>query len=270
MRLTVLIENTAPPGLKEEWGLSLHIRYKGKEYLLDTGGSGLFAENARTLGIDLSAVDAAVLSHAHNDHSDGMDVFFRENDRAFFYIRQGAGENCYTLYDDEYVYEGIHRGWLETYAHRIRWAEGHQVLDPGVSLLPHSTPGLEAVGEKARMYILEGETYKPDDLSHEQSLIFDTAKGLVILNACSHAGADVIVREAMAAFPGRPVEAMIGGFHLFETPPKEVEALALRLGDTVVARVLTGHCTGQAAYDIIEGVLGDRVAYLATGSVFDL
>ena len=57
-------------------GLSLFIRIKinNKKYtlLFDTGpDEGLAVENASKLGIDLSEVDAIVLSHGHFDHYGG-------------------------------------------------------------------------------------------------------------------------------------------------------------------------------------------------------
>ena len=268
MKCTVLIENTAPEHLIAEWGLSVYIEYNGLRILLDTGASGNFAENASRLSIDLSRVDFGVLSHAHNDHSDGMDVFFEMNKRAPFYIRRGAQENCYTQYGEDMVYEGIPTGWLDLFSNRIIFAEGNMQVAKGVWLLPHTTPGLEETGRKAHMYVdVDGE-WLADDLSHEQSLVFETENGLVIFNSCSHAGADVIVREAQQALPGRDVFAIIGGFHLFETPEGDVRALARRLGDTGVQRVITGHCTGGHSYAVIADELGDAVSYLATGSVF--
>lgn len=78
MKVTVLVDNLRNGPLKGEWGLSFLIEYEKWKILLDTGASGLFARNARRLGIDLGEVDHAVLSHAHYDHSDGMSAFFRE------------------------------------------------------------------------------------------------------------------------------------------------------------------------------------------------
>ncbi len=46
MRATVLVDNLEHNGLKGEWGLSIYIEYRDKKILLDTGASGLFAENA--------------------------------------------------------------------------------------------------------------------------------------------------------------------------------------------------------------------------------
>ena len=107
----------------------------------------------------------------------------------------------------------------------------------------------------------------PDDFSHEQSLVFSTPKGLVIFNSCCHGGADNIVREVADTFPGQPISAIVGGFHLYDTPAQEVRAFAHRLGETGVTQVITGHCTGPEALDILTQVLGSRVQPLSTGLV---
>lgn len=270
MKFTVLIENTAPPQLEEEWGLSLFIEYGGKRILLDTGASGAFAENADRLGIDLAAVDFGVLSHAHFDHSDGMDVFFERNERAPFYLREGTEEHCYSKSDEGMGYSGIAKGFLERFRSRIIYVAGAAQVTDGVWLLPHTAPGLEQVGLRSNMYIKQGDAFVADDLSHEQSLVFDTERGLVIFNSCSHAGADVIVAEAMEALPGRPVLAMIGGFHLFDTTAEEVKVMGEHLLALDVERIITGHCTGEASYDVLADVLGERLSYLGTGLEFEL
>ena len=71
MKLTALIENKATGNLSGEHGLAVHIVYNGKQYLLDTGASNQFQNNAIKLGIDLKSVDNAALSHCHYDHSGG-------------------------------------------------------------------------------------------------------------------------------------------------------------------------------------------------------
>ena len=76
LEMTVLIDNVAAEPLAGEWGLSILITADDRSILLDTGASHLFAQNAERLGIDLNSVDTGVLSHAHYDHSDGMDTFF--------------------------------------------------------------------------------------------------------------------------------------------------------------------------------------------------
>lgn len=90
MKMVVLVENSSRCRLCAEHGLSVYIEYEGKTYLLDTGATALFAENAKELGVDLSKVDTAFLSHAHYDHSGGFEEFFKKNDKAAVY----AGDVC--------------------------------------------------------------------------------------------------------------------------------------------------------------------------------
>ena len=109
----------------------------------------------------------------------------------------------------------------------------------------------------------------PDDFAHEQSLVFETPKGLVVFNSCSHGGADTIIKEVAATFADRRIIALIGGFHLFMTPEKEVRALAERIRATGIERVYTGHCTGTKAFQILKEELGDQVEQLSTGLVME-
>ncbi|MCR5003218.1 MAG: MBL fold metallo-hydrolase, partial [Bacteroidales bacterium] len=54
---------------------------KTDEYsiLLDTGASGLFMENADTMGLDLSDLNYVFISHGHADHAGGLESLLREN-----------------------------------------------------------------------------------------------------------------------------------------------------------------------------------------------
>lgn len=267
MIATILIDNISNrPDLTAEWGLSIHIEHQGRKYLLDTGASETFAQNADALGIDLSQVEFGILSHAHHDHADGMDTFFARNAAAPFYLRAGSKENCYGCKDDEMLdYIGIKKGILETFASRIRYAEGKQELAPGVYLLGHTAPDLDECGQRYQMFLKIADQFMYDDFRHEQSLIFDTDKGLIIFNSCCHGGADLIIQEALDAFPGRKVYAIVGGFHLFQTSAGQVKEFARRLEETGVEHVVTGHCTGQEAFDILKDMLGDKVRQMETG-----
>lgn len=270
MRATVLIDNLTQGTLGAEWGLSILMDYQGHKVLLDTGASDKFAKNAEKLGLDLSEVEFGVLSHAHYDHADGMETFFEKNADAPFYVREGAKENCYGKRWIFHKYIGIRRGVMEKYKERIHYADANQEVIPGVYLLAHTTDGLEKYGEKNFLYVKQGLRYRPDSFAHEQSLIFDTEKGLVIFNSCSHGGADNIIQEVSAAYPGRSILALIGGFHLYHSTDEEIRALANRIRATGIQKIYTGHCTGEHAYDILKEELGDQAEQLRTGMVIEL
>ena len=282
MLVKVLIDNIASftDGTPEsprrklfgEWGLSVYVEFEGKRYLLDTGASHLFAKNARVMGVDLSKVDVGILSHAHYDHANGLAKFFALNKTAPFYLRKGAAENCYHAHKlfgklTYHEYIGIHKGWLKRFADRIRYVEGDMQIAPNVYLVPHKTAGLESIGERAHLSVKENGTYRYDSFDHEQSLVFDTPRGLFVMNSCSHAGADNIVKEIEMTFPDKRIYAILGGFHLFRYKDGEVRAFAERLRELDVQRIYTGHCTGDRAYGILREILGDRVQQMHCGMI---
>lgn len=271
MKITTVVENNAPEnsGLSGEWGLSLHISFEGKQYLLDTGKTDLYAENAPKLGVSIADVDTAVLSHAHYDHSGGYDSFFTINRKAKLYLRSCCKENCYGQHGWKRAYIGIPRGIMKKYEDRIVRVDGDYQLDENVWLIPHKQENLGPIGKKAKLYIRKGLRFYPDDFLHEQSLVFKTEKGLVILNSCSHSGAYNIIREVQKTFEGQPVLAMIGGFHLKSSSPEEVREFGENLKKCEVKYLYTGHCTGIPAYQILKGILGDRLQPLTTGTVIE-
>lgn len=269
MRATVLVDNIANDNLSGEWGLSLVIEYRGKQILLDAGASNLYLKNAKKLGITISDVEYAVLSHGHYDHANGMESFFKENEKAKFYLRSGTGENCYAKAFVFRKYIGIPKHILSTYGDRIIMADGDCRLMEGVTLNPHKTAGLAEIGKQNKMYIRKNHRWLPDDFSHEQSLVFDTQEGLVIFNSCSHGGADNIINEISVIYPNKKIRALIGGFHIFNKSEDEVRALAERLHETGVEEIYTGHCTGKKAFQILKEELGDRVKQLKVGMVME-
>lgn len=272
MKTTILTDNTAADGLGCEWGFAALIEANDANILLDAGASGLFAQNAHELGIDLAAVDYAVLSHAHFDHADGLDDFFSLNDHAPLLIQDACEEDCYSDAKGDMAYIGIRRGLLGEHAGRIRRVPRNEVVEfaPGAWLLGHTTEGLEAIGEREHLYRKAGDTLTNDGFAHEQSLVVETPRGLVVYNSCSHGGIETIIAEVRAAFPGRPIIALVGGLHLFMRSDDEVRALAATIGELGVEKVYTGHCTGEAALGILQEELPGIVEKTYAGQSFEL
>lgn len=270
MKITVLSDNIGCGDLRGEWGLSFHIEFGGKNYLLDTGGSELFLTNAAALGINIADVDCAILSHAHYDHSLGMEAFFRVNSKASFYISPNARENCYGglgFLAKRYI--GLPKGILAAHKDRIKTPDGIAAIDYGVFIVPHSTEGLGKTGRKNHLYIRHGWKYASDDFSHEQSLVFRTDNGLVVFNSCSHSGADVVMDEVGKAFPGERVKAYIGGLHLFRMNENEVRGIADKIRKAGIGRVVTGHCTGDKAFAVLKSCLGTDIDQFHCGMMID-
>jgi len=270
MKITVLTDNIGSTDLKGEWGLSLYIEYEGGRYLLDTGASDNFITNAGKLGTDLAQVDCAVISHAHYDHSRGLAAFLSVNDRAAVYLSPNAQENCYAGLGFMSKYIGLPKGVIAEYQNRIVRPDGVAQIGEGVWLVPHSTSGLGSLGRRNHLYVKRGFRYLPDDFSHEQTLVFKSAAGLVLLNSCSHSGPEVIVSEVLNAFPGEHIAAYVGGLHLFRLNDSEVRAVADALEACGIDRIYTGHCTGDRAFEILKDRFGDAIKQFYCGMEIEL
>jgi len=263
--ITVIVDNIAANNLTGEWGLSLMVEYGDKKILADVGASSLFAKNLKEMNFDIKDIEYATLSHAHYDHANGMPQFFEENSRAKFYLRESAAENCYAKKFIFRKYIGIPKKVLSNYPDRIEFVSGDFKLCDGVYLIPHKTEGLEAIGKRELMYKKTRQGWRPDDFSHEQSLVLDTDKGLVIINCCSHGGVVNIINEVSKTFPDKHVYGIIGGFHLFNKSEDEVRNVARSIKETGIDYVCTGHCTRERAYRIMKEELGDKVELLKVG-----
>lgn len=265
MRIIVLTDNISCGDIKGEWGLSLYIEYNGKSLLLDTGASDTFITNAGKLGIDIANVDCAVLSHAHYDHTGGLAAFLQINKNAPVYLSPNAGENCYAGWKFLSRYIGMPKGLTERFPKRIIRPVGVFSITEGVYLVPHSTEGLSRLGKRNHLYVRRGIRFIPDDFSHEQTLVFKTTSGLVLINSCSHSGPEVIVNEVREAFPGENIAVYVGGLHLFRLRTEEVVAVSEKLASCGIGKIYTGHCTGQNAYDILRERFGGKIEQLHCG-----
>ena len=277
MNVTVLMENTALEGcgLTPEHGLSLYIEHRGHKLLLDAGSSGKFADNAQALGVDLSAVEAAALSHGHYDHADGLRRFFQVNGTAKVYLRPGAAGPYFARDLDGYRFIGIGRDIWKDSRDRFVEVEGIFPLMEGAWLVPETVRDPAFAGQAADLLCKRGEDdFVRDDYRHEQSLVLEGDKGLVVFNSCSHGGIVNIVRGVLEQFPGKKVFAVVGGFHMFKKgtggmncSPEYVFRVADVLKELGVAEIYTGHCTGEAALALLQERFGPGCHALSTGQV---
>ena len=265
LKMTVLIDNVASEPLSAEWGLSIWIEADGTILLLDTGAGSLFAKNAGLLGVNLADVEFGVLSHAHYNHADGMETFFAVNEKAPFFLRTGSGENCFGIDNGELSYCGIREGTLETYAGRIRYVEGVYRVADSIWLLPHRKADYALIAQKNDLYIKRNGTCCLDDFAHEQTLVIETEKGLVVFNSCSHTGMTNILQDVEEMLGRNDVCAYVGGLHLNHFADDELLSLSDEIRRSGVAPVFTGHCTGDHAYQILKKELGDGIVQFSSG-----
>ncbi len=275
MKITVLLENSVCRNdIKCAHGLSMHIATQSHSILFDMGPNAMFLENAERLGVDVRAIDLAFLSHAHDDHSGGLDLFCRRNEQAPVYLQKGAWGAYYVVTPQKCAYIGLDKV-LRKYESRFRLMDGVTEIAPGLTLFSggmgrdYWSHANDTLREKI------GEDFPPDAFRHEQNLLITENGKTALFGGCAHNGVVNILRRAEEIL-GRAPDAVFAGFHLYnpslaQTQPRElIEAIASELKERKGTTFYTGHCTGQEAFAILRETLGEQIQYMSGGSIFEI
>jgi len=144
-------------------------------------------------------------------------------------------------------------------------------------------PGVWLTGPVPRVYpeknwapgyqVQKENGWVEDNLPEDQALIFNTSRGLVMLSGCAHAGIINTLHYAREFLRPAPVQAAIGGFHLFAASDEQLDWTADKLHEFQVAQILGAHCTGiESVYHLRQRLgLNRRTCVVGTvGAIYDL
>ncbi|MEE1263220.1 MBL fold metallo-hydrolase [Ruminococcus sp.] len=251
MKITALTENTAACGLPVEHGLSLFIEQDGRALLFDMGQTDLFAQNAARLGVDLAAVDIAVLSHGHYDHGGGLRRFLELNQKAPVYLSRHAFEPHFN--GERYI--GLDVSLRDS--DRLIFTDGVTKIADGITL--YSCSDREKVLDLGSFGLNMKQDGKlvPDDFRHEHYLLLEENGKRVLISGCSHRG----IINIMEWF--KP-DVLIGGFHFNKLP---LDGALRSYAETLASYdtdYYTCHCTGVEQFEYMKRFM-PRLNYLSTG-----
>ena len=265
MRITSLVDNISCTECEAEHGLSLHVALdSGVKILFDTGQGELFVRNANRLGIDISDIDIAVISHGHYDHGGGLNAFLRENIKAKVYIRESAFERHSSI--KEYGLKDI--GIDCEQKDRLVFCGERESLPCGMTLFSnprHSFP--EPPGNS----LLLGPDGNPDDFGHEQSMIIREGNNAVLFGGCAHRGIVNILSEAQA-LTGGAITHVLSGMHIGKGNPSKgyISSLADELLSFPGVHYHTMHCTGEEGFRRLKERMGERIEHLSCGESIEI
>lgn len=259
VKITVLSDNYSNaqcPEFLTEHGYSLYIEFQGLKILVDTGASDNFLKNAQKMGIDISKIDFAVLSHGHRDHTGGLKHLVSQTHCPIYLSENVYGKKFHSCRGDKGLRNiGTDLELLEKYNNRFRIVSENCWILQNIALVGNKNFGFpQPYGNKFLTAEVDGEI-SPDDFSHELHLCIVTEGGLEIISPCSHGGFGNIV-SACREFTGiNEVIKYVGGLHIVESDQVAAEVadfLAVKSALAPKAEIITSHCTCLVAMDMIR------------------
>jgi len=265
LKITVLVDDSAfgSRGLLAEHGFSILVYYKGNLVLLDTGQTGMpLLLNAQQLGADLARLTTVVLSHGHYDHTGGIYALTRVLKTKLLLVAHPlALKPAVKLEEGSRRYIGIpySQSFLEEHF-SLRLEKGVLEVSPGVFFLgeiPRHYP--ELTSHLPDTYELEGGRLAPHTFTDDTALAVDLGEELLVATGCGHSGLVNVALHAERVL-GKPVTAVLGGFHLAGKPLDYLRVVEEKLREVGVVRVYPGHCIGRvAAARLLEAFQGEEL-----------
>lgn len=276
--------------LTRDFGFSCITKYAGKTILFDAGSNAdIFKANTEKLGIDLSKVDIAIVSHGHFDHLNGLDYLLQKNPKVKIYfpydIFWGApvpfdatGQSpdmkdslpIYMRYFDgaktKFTINQSGRYWNAN----IEYVKTSKEILPGLTIVATASEFMGYFSCYPGKSFVEGQFEEKDHECRntnlpELSVSMKNAAGEILIVGCSHTGVDNIIRETKK-ITNQPISLVYGGFHMIPyDKAKTQELVKMMKNELLVKRVAPAHCTGHLAFKTLMDEYGKDYLYAGLG-----
>ena len=218
------------------WGLSFLI---DNRILFDTGEDGKFLiNNMDKMKIDISLIEAIVISHDHWDHTGGLWEILRRRQNIHVYACPRFGSDF--------------KNKVSESSAKYFEADNFTIISTGI----YSTG--EIIG-----------TYKGKNIS-EQSLIVKTENGVSVITGCSHPGIVKILERVHTQLSIKEFYAVLGGFHLKDYSVKDIDEIVMSFKKSKVKQAGPTHCSGSNAERLFKEKYTDNFIEAKIGQVINI
>jgi 7,8-dihydropterin-6-yl-methyl-4-(beta-D-ribofuranosyl)aminobenzene 5'-phosphate synthase len=250
------------------------IERGNEKYLWDTGPGISLPSNLKALGKNVKKLTGIVLSHGHYDHTGGLKWAVQESGgvqvvahREIFsqhmaFNRKDSSEaphavGCpYSRQELEELGAAFHFvNYTKEIYSGIRFITGIDRIAAQLPTDPH-------------LVIPKGDTFVPDPMEDDASLLLETDGSPLLLLGCAHAGVLNILDHIKHKMGINKLSAVLGGTHLMFFKTGNTQTFIERLEEFSVDMIGVSHCTGFKAAVELANHFGDRFKIGSAGTNF--
>jgi len=226
---TVVYDNNPfNPELNTDWGFSCFIEGAQKNILFDTGNQGeILLSNMQKLGISPQKINIVFLSHSHKDHIGGLASLLKENPNITVFLPDFFPKKF------KKSIKNLGASYQEVHSYQ-------KILE-----------NVYTTG------VIKGWI-------HEQSLILESNKGLILITACAHPRIVNIIR-IVKELTKKEIYMIFGGFHLTGFENHEIEEIIRVFKEQNVEKAGPCHCSGKEARDLFKQAYGKNYIHIGVG-----
>lgn len=268
VELVILADNNADrDDLKAEHGLAILVSGPRRKILFDAAASGeTLLSNAKSLEIELSTLNAVVISHGHYDHTGGLATVVQQRPGLPVYVHSGAFDrrwadrpgrplkdiSCPHSIEDLYQSGAVF--------HSISHPE------PLTDWLVVSGPIAGPIHEGNVFVVRKAGEMVIDGFEDEMCLLVRGQRGWAVLTGCCHRGLKNTFRLARSLIHDEPITTLVGGLHLADDDQTGINETLQLIEKYSIRDIYPCHCTQPGAVRQLQQALGDRLHPLAVGS----
>jgi len=225
----ILYDTSTPVNEKfqADFGYAVYLEFQGKRVLMDTGTDAkVLANNVAAAGIDLTKLDAVIMTHNHHDHTGGLEWVRQQNPAVPVYVPPG-----------------------QRYP-----VTATTVVEQSMSLA------------KDALVIRGHTDVPTAGISDDLSIALRTGQGLFVISSCSHSGVAGIVDRAQQAFGGKVAYFSGGARLIFRDPQDADEVARALAERGVHQVSPSHCSLSHAVTERMRGVLGERMVASRLGA----
>lgn len=255
-----------------EHGFSAYVETTQGHYLFDTGRGDVVVRNAEALGVDLTRLDAIILSHGHYDHTGGLQPVLRITGPIDVYGHPAIFDEKWLITKDFKKRIGIPaaKERLEELGARFHLSSAPSQISGDTWLSGQITrqPGFEFIDRE--LYVERNGRSVLDDVPDDQAIYVVDPDGINVVLGCTHSGIGNTLMHITRNANTENIKLLIGGLHLFKSDQQAISGTIDIMRKYKIARLAVSHCTGLKATGLLQTAFGDKFEIAAVGSSFSV